>query len=271
MGERQLERSADRAGCGGASRAGELFAKWPGRGWQHFSRCPQRHGRSPPAGSRWARAAVGKGRGGRDRGSGQPVPGPPGEAAGYFYPVVFAECAADLPSGARKFPPSASFPFPPFPVREGAVAGGGRTADRGGGGWGARAGTLGGAAAHARGSGTGEQVSEPSLISRAGAGGPGRGRRGSVPCWGPERRRPRSTSPREQRRSEGEPGRRAKAGSAAARGGERAVKRLGRARDWCCRLPWGRRRERLAVRRATCAANFEGWAAAGGCSESRQV
>lgn len=37
------------------------------------------------------------------------------------------------------------------------------------------------------------------------------------------------------------------------------------------RLPRGRRRERLSARPATCAAKFEGWAAAGGCSESRQV
>lgn len=70
--------------------------------------------RSGTAAAPPSRVAVGRGRGGRERGSGQPVPGPPGEAAGYFYPVVFAECAADLPSGARKFPPSASFPFPPF-------------------------------------------------------------------------------------------------------------------------------------------------------------
>lgn len=116
--------------------------------------------RPQPAG----RDGVGRGRGGRERGSGQPVPGPPGEAAGYFYPVVFAECAADLPSGARKFPPSASFPFPPFPrARRG--SGGRGTADRGGGGWGAEAVTPGGAAARAGGSGDGEQVSEPSLIA----------------------------------------------------------------------------------------------------------
>lgn len=133
---------------------------------------------------------AGRGRGGGERGSRQPVPGPPGEAAGYFYPVAFAECAADLPSGARKFPPSASFPFsPPFPLSpiRGGAAGGGPP---GPGMWraGARAGAPGGAAARIGGSGDGEQVSEPSL--RVGPAGGPRGADGE----GEERSRARTPS-----------------------------------------------------------------------------
>lgn len=93
------------------------------------------------------------------------------------------------------------------------MAGGGRPTGVAAG-WGARVGTPGGAAARAGGSGDGEQVSEPSLTAGPVGGGAGRRRerRGAVPCRDPERRRPRSTSPGEQRRSEGRPGRRARGG-----------------------------------------------------------
>lgn len=59
---------------------------------------------SPPAGQAGA-AALGAG------GARPPGRAAAAAAAGYFYPVAFAECAADLPSGARKFSPLQRLPF----------------------------------------------------------------------------------------------------------------------------------------------------------------
>lgn len=110
MGERQLERSADRAGCGGASRAGELSAKWPGRGWQHFSRCPQRHGRSPPAGSRWAGAAVA---GIAGRGSRCPAPRAKQQVIFTRWYLQNVQLICHPEPGSFPLPPPSPFPLSP--------------------------------------------------------------------------------------------------------------------------------------------------------------
>ena len=105
-------RGAARRGAGGG--VGRAAAERPaagggGDGAGKFAASGARSGTrtgtlSPPAGQAGA-AALGAG------GARPPGRAAAAAAAGYFYPVAFAECAADLPSGARKFSPLQRLPF----------------------------------------------------------------------------------------------------------------------------------------------------------------